>query len=71
MKAPIFSIFLSTSQPLIFGDAGNCNASVIPFDINSQSAGILRELSYLSREETPEDTEIGSKLADRIQLICD
>ena len=58
-------------KPLIFGDAGSCSASIIPFEINSQSAGIIRELSYLSREETPEDPEIGSKLADRIHLICD
>ncbi|NCX58649.1 MAG: DUF1007 family protein, partial [Rhodobacteraceae bacterium] len=66
-----FFDFTITSQPLVFGDSGNCSASVIPFEINSQSAEILRELSYLSREETPEDTEIGSKIADRIQLICD
>ena len=66
-----FFDFSITSQPLIFGDAGSCSASVIPFEINSQSADILRELSYLSREETPEDTQIGAKLADRIQLICD
>ena len=66
-----FFDFSITSPPLIFGDAGSCSASVIPFEINSQSADILRDLSYLSREETPEDTEIGSKLADRIQLICD
>ena len=66
-----FFDFSITSHPLIFGDAGNCSASVIPFEFNSQSTEILRELSYLSREETPEDTEIGSKLADRIQLICD
>ena len=66
-----FFDFTITSQPLIFGDAGNCNASVIPFEINSQSADILRELSYLGREEIPEDTQIGAKLADRIQLKCD
>lgn len=66
-----FFDFTITSQPLVFGDSGNCSASVIPFEINSKSAEILRELSYLSREEIPEDTEIGSKIADRIQLICD
>ena len=66
-----FFDFSITSPPEIIGDTGNCSASVIPFEINSQSTEILRDLSYLSREETPEDTQIGSKLADRILLICD
>ena len=66
-----FFDFSITSPPEIIGNIANCSATLIPFEINSQSTEILRDLSYLSREETPEDTEIGSKLADRIQLICD
>jgi ABC-type uncharacterized transport system substrate-binding protein len=66
-----FFDFSITSPPEIIGNIENCSATLIPFEINPQSTDILRELSYLSREETPKDTQIGAKLADRIHLICD
>ena len=66
-----FFDFSITSPPQIIGNIANCSATLIPFEINPQSTDILRELSYLSREETPKDTQIGAKLADRIHLICD
>lgn len=55
----------------ILGNAGDCNVRVNRFDPDAQTAKLQKELSALSREETPEDTEIGALFAEEIVLKCD
>ncbi|MEI4487068.1 DUF1007 family protein [Frigidibacter sp. MR17.14] len=47
-----------------------CKAELHPFDPNDADRKILAALAALSREETPEDPEIGARFSDEIRLTC-
>ena len=55
----------------IFGDAVGCQVWVNRFDPDEKTANLQKELSALSREELPENLNIGSKFAEEIALQCD
>ena len=47
-----------------------CNATAIPFEPDKAEADTLLSLATLSREETPNDPDIGARFADEIVLTC-
>lgn len=55
----------------IFGAAVGCQVWVNRFDPDEKTANLQKELSALSREELPENLDIGSKFAEEIALQCD
>ncbi|MEJ5218593.1 DUF1007 family protein [Cognatishimia sp. D5M38] len=50
--------------------ADHCSYQVTPYDTSAQSDEVLQELEKLGREETPEDSNIGATLADRMVVSC-
>ncbi len=58
------------SEGRIFGNASGCHISVKRFDPDEQTAALQKELSTLSREELPENLNVGSKFAEEIILQC-
>lgn len=55
----------------IFGNAPGCHVRVKRFTADQYSAKLQKELSALSREDMPEDKNIGEKFAEEIILQCD
>lgn len=55
----------------IFGNAPDCHVRVKRFTADQYSAKLQKELSALSREDMPEDKNIGAKFAEEIILQCD
>lgn len=55
----------------VFGNAADCHVSVKRFMADQYSAKLQKELSALSREDMPEDINIGAKFAEEIILQCD
>lgn len=54
----------------MFGNASGCHVSVNRFNPDEQTAELQKELSTLSRDEVPENLNIGSKFAEEIKLQC-
>ena len=50
---------------------GLCEVIAIPFEPDEAAAETLWTLSTLSREETPDEPDIGARFADEILLTCD
>jgi len=50
---------------------GPCEVTAIPFEPDEAEAETLWTLSTLSREETPDEPDIGARFADEILLTCD
>ncbi|MEM7718561.1 MAG: DUF1007 family protein [Pseudomonadota bacterium] len=48
----------------------DCEASVIPFVAGNATAELQTKLALLSREETPEQADVGRLFADQIVLTC-
>lgn len=63
--------FVIDEVPVIHGAADRCVATVDPFDPTKQDLSLQATLAKLSREETPDDTDVGAKFADRIDLKCE
>jgi len=55
----------------IFGNASGCHLRVNRFNPDEQTAALQKELSTLSRDEAPENLNIGAKFAEEIALQCD
>ena len=55
----------------ILGNASGCHVRVNRFTADEYSAKLQQELSALSREEIPENLNIGGKFAEEIVLQCD
>lgn len=55
----------------IFGNAPDCHVRVNRFTADQYSAKLQTELSALSREDMPENPNIGAKFAEEIVLQCD
>ncbi len=52
------------------GQSG-CGAKVVPFVANQAAAELQAKLAMLSREETPEQENVGRLFADQVRLTCD
>jgi len=50
--------------------AEGCSVSIVPFEPSAETADIRAELSSLSREEIPENPNIGALFAENIYLSC-
>ncbi|WP_417586688.1 DUF1007 family protein [Pararhodobacter oceanensis] len=48
-----------------------CEAAVIPFEPDSASAALQAKLAALSREETPEQEDVGRLFSDQVRLTCE
>ena len=48
-----------------------CQATAFPFVPDKAAARTQRALATLSREETPEQADIGAQFSDEVTLICD
>jgi len=62
--------FKIAKQPQLLGAANSCRAHLNLFDPGAQMTGLQTTLLELGREETPEDTTIGSLFTDRIHISC-
>lgn len=68
-ESTYFFDFSVTKKPELVGGENTCRATVIPFEPNRNDP-LLKALAKLSREETPTETNVGAKFADRIYLRC-
>lgn len=53
-------------QPL----PSNCDAEVNPFEPDAAAAALQSQLAVLSREETPEQDNVGRLFSDEVSLTC-
>ncbi|MEM1383474.1 MAG: DUF1007 family protein [Pseudomonadota bacterium] len=70
-EATYFYAFSATKPPIFRGDGGPCSARVNRFNPDTQLAALQSTLFDLSREETPEMTDVGALFADRIVVKCE
>ena len=47
-----------------------CAAELVPFQADNASAALQAQLALLSREETPDDQNVGRRFADQVWLTC-
>ena len=59
-----------TAQSKVEGPAEACDFEIIPFDPDDAAEQLLSRLSALSREEFPDDPEVGAQLAETLTLSC-
>ena len=70
-ESTYFFAFSITNAPRLIGDAGNCAAHVIPFEMEESGLLDLQATLYdLGREETPMIDNVGALFADRIRVQC-
>lgn len=78
-KAPIlvefyektyFFAFNLTDDPDFIGDKGRCSGSIDKFLMSAETESLSDTLALLSREETPQDNNVGIKFADRLEVRC-
>lgn len=65
-----FFAFSLTDVPDFGRAADRCSYEKTPFDTSQPTDKVLLELAKLGREETPEDSNIGATLADRMVVSC-
>lgn len=70
-ESTYFFAFSVTDPPRVSGEAGTCDARVIPFEPDGRAADLQDILFELGREETPDIENVGALFADRIELRCD
>ena len=68
-ESTYFFDFSVTNTPELIGGENTCRATVIPFEPNRNDP-LLKALAKLSREETPNEANVGANFADRIYLRC-
>ncbi|RKF16698.1 DUF1007 family protein [Roseovarius spongiae] len=59
-----------TATGLMNPDTGSCHATIVPFEADAAAAALQNQLAALSREETPEQQNVGQLFADEIVLTC-
>jgi len=69
-ESTYFFAFKITKPPELVGEVGECGAKIIPFVADPKNSALQATLAKLSREETPEDRQVGALFADRIALQC-
>lgn len=67
-ESTYFYAFSITKEPQFLGTTETCSASVTPFNPDSQDRDLKASLAKLSREETPENDQVGALFADRISI---
>lgn len=65
-----FFAFSLTDSPEFVGDGGRCSGQLDPFVESNETEGLSDLLSQLSREETPQDTNVGARFADTLEVTC-
>lgn len=65
-----FYAFSVATPPRVIGGGEGCSVALHPFDAETQHAETLTALAALSREEVPDDANVGVNFADRIVLKC-
>lgn len=65
-----FFAFKITNTPRLIGP-NPCSADLLPFSPDPNDASLLAKLAQLSREEIPENENVGLLFADRIALTCE
>lgn len=70
-ESTYFFAFKITNTPMLLGHVGACKTEVVPFSPDPNDASLFAMLASLSREEIPEDQNVGARFADRISLRCD
>ncbi|MEM6589754.1 MAG: DUF1007 family protein [Pseudomonadota bacterium] len=68
-ESTYFFAFKITNSPQLFGTT-QCIADMIPFTADPGDSFLLAKLASLSREEIPENENVGRLFADRIALTC-
>jgi ABC-type uncharacterized transport system substrate-binding protein len=68
-ESTYFFDFSVTNTPELIGGENTCRATVIPFEPNRNDP-LLKALAKLSREETPNEANVGANFADRVYLRC-
>ncbi|MBY6114564.1 DUF1007 family protein [Mameliella alba] len=69
-ESTYFFAFSVTKPPRITGTTKGCDARVVPFNADAETAALKATLRQLSREETPDIANVGALFADRIALQC-
>ena len=69
-ESTYFFAFKITNTPKLIGPATECQTEVIPFSPDPNDASLFAKLASLSREDVPEDENVGAQFADRISLRC-
>lgn len=69
---PTFFVEVRTLTPprVVGAGADRCAVAFDPFEPSAISAATAAALALLSREETPEDANVGALFADRTALTC-
>ena len=70
-EATYFYAFAATRRPQVFNAKGACLAEVAPFSPDAQDAAMQAALSILSKEETPQISQVGALFADKIVVRCE
>lgn len=69
---PLYFYAYSVAGPArLDGADETCRAKVVPFNPDAQLARVQKQLQALSREEIPDDPNIGALFAEEILLQCD
>jgi len=53
------------------GTGARCRAKIVPFEPDTAAAELQQKLAALSREETPEQENVGQLFSDQVWLLCD
>jgi len=68
---PTYFFAYFVTEPATLHDAPDgCRAKVDPFEPSTDLIGLQQTLAELSREETPEQEDVGALFADRVTLTC-
>lgn len=69
-ESTYFFAFSITQSPKLIGAFGLCDVQVQYFEANTQDTALQSALKKLSREETPDITNVGSLFADKVTISC-
>ena len=59
-----------TGATVALPGTATCRATVVPFEADAATAELQRQLEALSREESPEQPDVGHLFADEVVLTC-
>jgi ABC-type uncharacterized transport system substrate-binding protein len=68
---PLFFYAYTATKATMTGAQGRaCRSEIQPFEPDAATARLQRQLAALSREETPEQADVGRLFADLVVLSC-
>ncbi len=65
-----FFAFSLTDAPDFIGDNGRCSGNIDPFTPSDDTQDLTDMLAQLSREETPQDVNVGATFTDTLEVTC-